>query len=162
MEARLTGIERNEVLHYLGWPGVGLSKELAAAFERCERTLLETARPRAVWRLFPLLEDGRLEGTDYAPAGESVRELLRECGAVVLMAATLGTEVERLIRRAQLENMGDAVILDACGSAYVELACDAAAPPLKTSATISAPTWPSGCGPGISPTASAPATGTCP
>ena len=124
MEARLTGIERNEVLHYLGWPGVGLSKELTAAFERCERTLLDTARPRAVWRLFPLLPDGRLEGTGYAPAGESVRELLRECGAVVLMAATLGTEVERLIRRAQLENMGDAVILDACGSAAIENVCD--------------------------------------
>ena len=124
VEARLTGIERNEVLHYLGWPGVALSEGLAADFARCERALTEAARPRAVWRLFPLLPDGRLAGTDYAPSGESIRELLRECGAVVLMAATLGAEVERLIRRAQLENMGDAVILDACGSAAIENVCD--------------------------------------
>ena len=124
MEARLSGLERNQVLHYLGYPGGGLSEELSADLVRCERTLLETARPRALWRLFPLLPDGRLAGTDYAPAGSSVRELLRDCDAVILMAATLGSEVERLIRRAQLGRMGDAVILDACGSAAIENVCD--------------------------------------
>ena len=124
MEARLTGLERNQVLQYLGYPGGVLSEELSADLARCERTLLETARPRALWRLFPLLPDGRLAGTDYAPSGSSVRELLRDCDAVILMAATLGSEVERLIRRAQLGRMGDAVILDACGSAAIENVCD--------------------------------------
>ncbi len=124
MEARLTGIERNQVLQYLGYPGGGLSDELSADLTRCERLLMETARPRALWRLFPLLPDGRLGGTDYAPAGESVRELLHGCSEVILMAATLGSEVERLIRRAQIGRMGDAVILDACGSAAIENVCD--------------------------------------
>ncbi len=124
VEARLTGIERNQVLQYLGYPGGGLSDELSADLIRCERMLMETARPRALWRLFPLLPDGRLGGTGYAPAGESVRELLRGCSEVILMAATLGSEVERLIRRAQLGRMGDAVILDACGSAAIENVCD--------------------------------------
>ena len=124
MEARLTGIERNQVLQYLGYKGGGLSETLAADLARCERTLLEAARPRAVWRLYPLLPDGRLDGTDFTPAGESIRELLRGCGAVLLMAATLGSEVERLIRRAQVGSMGDAVILDACGSAAIENVCD--------------------------------------
>ena len=124
MEARLTGIDRKQVLHYLGYPGGGLPEGLEADLARCENTLLDTARPRALWRLFPLLPDGKLAGTDYAPSGDAVRELLRECGAVILMAATLGVEVERLIRRAQVGRMGDAVILDACGSAAIENVCD--------------------------------------
>ncbi|MCR5577487.1 MAG: vitamin B12 dependent methionine synthase, activation domain protein [Oscillospiraceae bacterium] len=124
MEARLTGIERNQVLQYLGYKGGGLSEALSADLARCERTLMETARPRAVWRLYPLLPDGRLEGTDFTPAGDSIRELLHGCDAVLLMAATLGSEVEQLIRRAQVGRMGDAVILDACGSAAIENVCD--------------------------------------
>ena len=124
MEARLSGIERNQVLQYLGYRGGGLSEALSADLKRCERTLMAQARPRAVWRLYPLLPDGRLEGTDFTPAGESIRELLRDCDAVLLMAATLGSEVEQLIRRAQVGRMGDAVILDACGSAAIENVCD--------------------------------------
>ena len=124
MEARLTGIERNQVLQYLGYPGGGLPDALRADLERCGQILLKAAKPRTLWRLYPLEADGRLGGTDFIPAGDSVRELLRDCDGVILMAATLGSEVERLIRRAQVGRMGDAVILDACGSAAIENVCD--------------------------------------
>jgi cobalamin-dependent methionine synthase I len=40
------------------------------------------------------------------------------------MAATLGSEAESLLRRAQSRSMGDALILDALGSAAIEAVCD--------------------------------------
>jgi len=124
MDGRLTGIHRNEVLLYLGYRGGGLDPALAADIDRCEALLLTTARPRVVWRRFPLDTEGVPMGTEFYPAGEDVKRLLRGCTAMIVFAATLGAEAERLIRRAQAVDMADAVILDACGSAAVENVCD--------------------------------------
>ena len=124
MEARLSGIDRNEALRYMGYRGSIAPDALCADLERCERLLLQTARPRALWRLFDLLPDGTLAGTDYRPGGQDIRDYLRGCDQVVLMAATLGAEAEALIRRAQKRDMADAVILDAVGSAAIENVCD--------------------------------------
>lgn len=124
MEARLSGIDRNEALRYMGFRGSTAPDALCADLERCESLLLQTARPRVLWRLFDLLPDGTLAGTDYRPGGQDIRDHLRGCGQVVLMAATLGAEAEALIRRAQKKDMADAVILDAVGSAAIENVCD--------------------------------------
>lgn len=124
MDARLSGIDRNEALRYMGYRGSIAPDALCADLERCERLLLQVARPRALWRLFDLLPDGTLAGTDYRPGGQDIRDHLRGCDQVILMAATLGAEAEALIRRAQKRDMADALILDAVGSAAIENVCD--------------------------------------
>jgi len=50
--------------------------------------------------------------------------MLEQCDQVVLMACTLGTQFETLLRREQARDMSRAVILAACGSAWVEAGCD--------------------------------------
>ena len=124
MEARLTGIDRAELLRYLSFRGSEMPEAVLEDIARCEELMLRTAKPRAVWKLFELLPDGSLKGTSYKPAGKDIRSLLTYCDQVILMAATLGTEAEMLIRRAQNSNMADAVILDAAGSAAIENVCD--------------------------------------
>ena len=124
MDARLDRIPRAETLQYLGYRGCFPGGELLSELERCEELMLRTARPRLVWRLFSLAEDSALEGTDYRPAGEDIRAFLSDCDSVVLLAATLGTEAENLIRRAAGRDMAEAVILDALGSAAIEAVCD--------------------------------------
>ena len=124
MEARLTGINRRETLQYLGYLGSPIPEELETEITRCEQEILHTARPLAMWRLFSLLPDGSLEGTAFIPKGRDVPELLKDCSRVILMAATLGNEAERLLRRSQIRDMSDAVILDAAASAAVENVCD--------------------------------------
>ncbi|MBQ9661612.1 MAG: vitamin B12 dependent methionine synthase, activation domain protein [Oscillospiraceae bacterium] len=124
MEARLTGIDRRETLQYLGYLGSPIPAELEAEIARCEGEILRTARPRAHWRLYGLLPDGSLEGTTFTPQGQDVPELLKDCSRVILMAATLGSEAEQLLRRSQVRDMSDAVILDAAASAAIENVCD--------------------------------------
>ncbi len=124
MEARIGHIRRAETLHYLRYHGSFMPGEIRDELDRCEELLLRTARPRLVWRLFPLLPDGSLAGTDYRPGGEDVHAMLRECDQVVLLAATLGMEAENLIRRTAGRSMSEAVILDAAGSAAIESVCD--------------------------------------
>ncbi len=124
MEPRLTEIYENEALQYLGYRGGEIPPEIRQDLARCEETVLKTARPRAVWRLFSRNPDGSLGDTGFVPGGADVRELLKESPQAVLFGATLGTEVETLLRRAQVRNMADAVILDACASAAIENVCD--------------------------------------
>ncbi len=124
MEPRLTGIDRQEALRYLGVRGDRPPADVAASLDKWEAALLKTARPRAVWRLFDLMPDGTLAGTTFRPAGEDIRRHLTGCDRVVLMAATLGAEADVLLRRTQVEDMAQAVILDAAAGAAVENVCD--------------------------------------
>lgn len=124
MEPRLTGINENEALLYLGYRGGEIPPEIRRDIARCQDLLLKTARPRIVWRQFDLLPDGTLSGTGFRPGGNDVKALLRDCRQVVLMGATLGTEVEALLMRTQIQNMADAVILDCCASSAIENVCD--------------------------------------
>lgn len=120
MQARLTGIDRGEALRYLGFRGSTPGPEAEADIARCEELLRKTAHPRAVWKRLRLLPDGSLAGTTFRPAGSDIRRLLHGCSDAVLMAATLGAEVDTLLRRLQVTNMADAMILDACAGAAAE------------------------------------------
>ena len=99
MEARLTGVDRRETLRILRYRGGAIPESVLSDLERGEEELLRTARPRAVWRLLARETNGRLRDTDFIPAGQDIREHLKECDQVILMAATLGVEVESLLRQ---------------------------------------------------------------
>lgn len=124
MQPRLTGINRNETLIYLGYKGGEIPAGIMEDIRRCESMLLEIAHARIVWRIFDLLPDGTLSGTNFTPGGDDVRRLLQDCSRVILVAATLGAEVDAMLRRVQIQNMGKAVILDACANSAIENVCD--------------------------------------
>ena len=124
MEARLTEINKNEVLMYLGFRGGEISSELDAQIDGAIELIKKTARPRVLYRIFDLLPDGTITGTDFQPKGNDIKELLKDSSKVILMAATLGMEIETLLRRTQVTNMTDALILDCCGSSAIENVCD--------------------------------------
>lgn len=124
MEARLTGMNENEVLLYLGYHGGDIALEVRRQIHDGMDLMLRIARPRVTYRIFRRLSNGTLENTEFLPQGQDVRELLAACDRVVLFAATLGMEVEQFLRRKQVENMSEAVILDCCGSSAIENVCD--------------------------------------
>ena len=124
MQPRLTDINRREVLQYLQYRGGAIPDDIRADLERCCDLILRTARPRAVWRVFDVLPGSRLAGTDFRPEGQDMADLLSRSRRFIMFAATLGSEVEALVRRSQLTAPGDAVILDCCGSAAIENVCD--------------------------------------
>ncbi|MBR1781663.1 MAG: hypothetical protein IJ751_09715 [Oscillospiraceae bacterium] len=121
MEARLTELNRNEILLYLGHRGQAIPPELEEQMERCIRTVTAAARPRLVYRRLAV-RDGEL---DALPGlGNDLRAILRPCREAVLMAATLGPLVEQVLMRSGVTDMADAVIMDACASAAIENVCD--------------------------------------
>lgn len=123
LHPKLEQINPNEVLLYLGYNGGAVPPELEADIAACSQELLQAARPRLTYRVFPL-DGGRLRGTDFALEGQDIQNLLAGCGEAVLMAATLGPDVETLLMRAQVRDMARALILDSCASTAIENVCD--------------------------------------
>lgn len=121
MQAKLTELNENEILLYLGYRGQEYPAQLKEQIERCEKEVLAAARPRLIWRRFPV------ESTDFSALslkGKDIREFLEGCQDVVLMAVTLGQEIDRLLARSSVRNMADAVIMDACASTAIENVAD--------------------------------------
>ena len=118
----------DEILRYLRVRGEA-PEELRAQVEAAAKELAETLRPQFVYRALPL-EHGEggiaLQGGGVTLAGGLAAKMLRSCDAAVLLCCTLGMEFERRLRALERRDMGKAVILDACGSAWVEAGCDAA------------------------------------
>ena len=99
-----------------------LTAETAAELEK-------RIQPRYTWRAFRT--EQREEGVYLAEAGEMLtgvlaKNMLAECGTAVVMLCTLGAEFEAMQRTEEARDMAKAVVLDACGSAWVEAGCDAA------------------------------------
>lgn len=89
-----------------------ISDQLAEA----EEVLLKAARPQAVYKITGLSE--------IPLAGSAIRKHLAECHSMVLMGATLGADVDRLIRMTQIRDMARAVMLDCGASVLIEQVCD--------------------------------------
>lgn len=121
MQARMTGLNKKEILLYLGCRGREYPEDLEKQIERCEGEVIAAAAPRLVWRKLSV------DGADFlalALEGKDIRELLEGCHEAVLMAVTLGQEIDRLLKRKSVSNMADAVIMDACASAAIENMAD--------------------------------------
>ncbi len=114
MIARLTGIDPAQVRRHLGYPA-GIESDVSQA---CAQVLAE-ARPRIVWRRLP-----RTKENEALIAGEDLRQLLKDATELVLFAATLGAEMDALLRRVQVRDMAQAVVLDACADSAIETVCD--------------------------------------
>lgn len=121
MQARLTELNENEILLYLGYRGQEYPPELKAQIARCGEEVLTAATPRLIWRRLPV------ESTDFTAltlTGKDIAELLAGCKEAVLMAVTLGQGIDRLLAKSSVSNMADAVIMDACASAAIENVAD--------------------------------------
>lgn len=118
----------DEALRYLG-AGRQAPPELRREAEDTARRLTARLRPRYTYRVFSLeRKDGvlRLQEAALALPGKDAQTMLADCGRVVLLGCTLGVEFESMLRAEQARDMAKAVLLDACGSAWVEAGCDEA------------------------------------
>ena len=117
-----------EILRYLRVRGTA-PEALRAQVATVARELAESLPPKFVYRAFPLEfgADGvTLVGSGVTLTGGLAQKMLQHCDTAVLLCCTLGMEFERRLRAMERRDMGNAVILDACGSAWVESGCDAA------------------------------------
>lgn len=115
--------DRREILRYLGCQSPSPSPEMEKAVDWGMAQIAPVLQPRTLWRPFPL-SGTHAEGTELTLEGQDITRHLAGCTQVILMAVTMGTAVERLLMRWEAQDMGKAMVLDACASAAVEAECD--------------------------------------
>ena len=107
-------LDAGEVLRYMGCPPERADTALRAQVEARARELLAVVRPRWSWRELAItFETGgvRLEGGLILP-GADLSAHLTGCDRAAVFCATLGAEVDALIRRAERLDMAKALTLD--------------------------------------------------
>ena len=118
----------DEALRYLG-AGAHPPEELRRQAAEAAEDLVAQIQPRYTFQVFSLTQENggfHLDGTDILLSGHTTERMLAHCGQAVLLACTLGTKFDAMVRAAQARDMARAVILDACGNALVEQGCDQA------------------------------------
>ncbi|MCR5290510.1 MAG: hypothetical protein K6E51_10995 [Treponema sp.] len=83
-------------------------------------------RPQAVYDTFPLTHTG-IQTLQFAGLKLDSKDLsynLQNCTHIVIFAATIGAQVDTLIRRAVASDSAKAAILQATGAMYIESFCD--------------------------------------
>ncbi|MDD7409539.1 MAG: hypothetical protein SOV71_05100 [Anaerovoracaceae bacterium] len=145
-------VNRQEALRYLGYRGSKVDGVVGKQLDRAVSTLEKVSVPSYIYRTADIeiipaaeaeLENGstafpenptstgktedkaiRLKGTSVVLTGNSAVNMLSECSQCIMLAATIGRQVDQAIHRSQVTDMSGAVILDSCASSAVESICD--------------------------------------
>lgn len=114
---KLEKLNRNEAIRYLGGTGIQINEQMQRLMDDCEREVIEKAVPKYLYIELDLPCDAVMGGKDIA-------NHLEGCEKAILMCATLGAEIDRLIRISQISDMARAVMLDSFASVAVEQVCN--------------------------------------
>ncbi|MCL2638620.1 MAG: hypothetical protein FWD48_09655 [Oscillospiraceae bacterium] len=97
---------------------MNLQKIDKAFREKYEPLLQSVITPRYVWKTADI-NCTFLQGSD-------IKKHVENCDKIIVLAATLGLQVDELIRQTEAADMAGAVVLDALASAAIEQVCDEA------------------------------------
>ena len=115
-------IDIRDVYRLLGGAGEP-SGQSVAELESAAAAVIIAAQPRVVSRRCKIFRTGSaisLENTALELPGKSIEALLTDCDECVIFCATIGAQVEQLIKKAQIRDVALASILDACASVAAE------------------------------------------
>ena len=111
-------ISHEGTLRYLGASGWQPDGTTRALLQKAEELLRASAQPRAVWRELPL------KALPLEESGQDLARHLQGCDAMLLLAATLGSGVDSLLRRLELTDIALATAADAMAAVLLETVCD--------------------------------------
>lgn len=125
---RLDPISKKEAARYMGVRGEPDSS-VAEILDKAELLVRRSVRPKYVYRETTVEQvDGgiKLGAVASLLTGNDVKKHLAGCERAVLLAATLSSEADKIIRQAAVTNMAESLAVDCLCSAAIEQVCDRA------------------------------------
>lgn len=117
-------VNRREVLRYAGVRAA--TPEVDALVDGCLAKLKGSLHCRVCWAMYPVALHGERVDLGFAETvSQSLRTHLQGCSQLVLFAATVGVEVDRIAARAAYRSAAQGHMLHAIGAERVESLCDA-------------------------------------
>lgn len=106
------------ILKYLGYPpNAETDQELLSSVEHALEEVAQKSNFQSVYAHFNRMPN------DF-PSGTAYNEYLSDSSEYLLCAYTLGSQIDRHLKRLQITNMTDALLFDAAASAYLEMLAD--------------------------------------
>ena len=122
-QADLPPVCRKEALRYAGVKTE--TPEMAAMLDECISLCEGHISPRVCYAKYPIRRDGEILDLGFARTSSSaLRRNLSGCEELVLFAATIGLEMDRLIARYTHLSPARSVMLQAIGTERIESLCD--------------------------------------
>ncbi|MGN0489657.1 MAG: methionine synthase [Ruminococcus sp.] len=113
---KLEKINRDEAVRYLGDSGVKMNQAMESLMDQCEEIILSSAKPKYLYKKIDL------QNSDLV-AGDSVKAHLKGCNEGIIICATLGVDIDKQLRLAQVTDMAKAVVMDSMASVAIEQVC---------------------------------------
>lgn len=114
---KLERLSRQECIRYLGGKNIPITPEIESLLDNCEKKIFENAAVKYLYREIPA-------ESPLLHHGKDIEEHLKGCERAVIMCATLGAGIDRLIRISQITDMSEAVVIDSLASVAVEQVCN--------------------------------------
>lgn len=112
-------LSHSEALRYLGGANAEPDEKMLALMDDCEQHIIKRSRPKYLYKAVDLPCENIMVGKD-------IQNHLKGCKKAVLLCATLGADVDKLIRVTQVSNLARAVVLDSFATVAIEQVCDSA------------------------------------
>lgn len=115
-----------EAIRYLGYGKNQVDSSVLDLIFECMEELSKIEKERIISKVFPIkIEDHeKILCEDLEIISLDLAKNLDGCEKVIFLAATLGIEVDRLLKRYSISNMAKVVVLQACAAARLEYFID--------------------------------------
>ena len=126
------GWNERECLRYAGTTPQVVSAEERKLFEACLKEVESKLTYKVCWGRFPIrrTENG-LDFGFFRTESKALMKNLEGCEEIIVFAATIGLEIDRLIRRYSSLSPAKALFFQAIGAERIESLCDAFCDDLK-------------------------------
>jgi len=119
-------IRTKEAIRYLGYKKNAIDERTLELIRDSFRELDQIANARCIYRIFEVIGQSEHELTigNVKIQSKNLSKNLKGCKHAVVFGATLGTQVDLLMKRYSVADMTKAVVLQACAAAVLEEYCD--------------------------------------
>jgi len=118
-------ISKKEVLRYLGYSYVAANERVSSLIDELIALFSANVNPKSVYGVWDCnVDSSTVSLGSMTVKSKGLAKHLTDCRCAVLLAATLGTEADTLIRRLSIQDMEKAVIAQAVCATMIEEYCD--------------------------------------
>ena len=120
-------LSKTKILRHLGYKNQVIDEDLENLIVKTIEKVKQIVNPRHTFKIFDitLMEQGvKIEKCGLKLQGRGIVNHLKSSKKCVILAATLGVEIDFALRGLQITNMTQAVIFNACADEYIEQVCN--------------------------------------
>lgn len=138
-------VNKREIYRYLGYGKAVPDESVIALVDEVLQQMLTQVKPRSVWQTYDCIIQGNCvclkkakvdweqdtqkcvyaeDDADVILSSKHLADNLKSCHKVMMLAATIGIEADKLLHRYEMTNMAKASVAQACGAACIEAYCN--------------------------------------